>query len=296
MVQDAFNIQRTAFDVLLGYGSRLAVAFFCLTSLPAHADPSVPVSPPAMADSGDTAADARCRVGADQSAFAPFLPTVRAEMAERGRLTIVALGSSSTEGVGASDPERSYPALLKAELQRRLPQISVSVTNAGIGGQVAHDMWLRLDSDVIARRPSLVIWQTGVNDAIHDVGEDKVARIIKRGLDRMRKTGSDVVLMDLQWLPEPERYPSYDDYHTMLRQVAERNHVGLFPRFDMMQAWAMSGQFSGEELVGGDGLHMSDASYHCLAVRLADGIMTALDGVKPPPLVSATPRQPPARP
>lgn len=255
--------------------------------------PTVASSAEPAAGSGTAAVDrdARCRIGAEEAPFHPFLPTARAEIQERGRLTIVALGSSSTEGVGASNPENTYPALLKEELQARLPQITVTVTNAGIGGQVTHDMWLRLDSDVIAKRPALVIWQTGVNDAIRDVGEEKVAKILKRGVDRMRQTGSDVVLMDLQWLPEPERYPRYAAYHDMLEDAAKANNVTLFPRYAMMEDWATSGRFSSAELVGSDGLHMSDPSYRCLAVRLADGIMAALDGVKPPPLVSSTPRR-----
>lgn len=265
------------------------------TEAPARIEAAAVTAPATLERAPETVAaadrDARCRIGAEEQAFRPFLPTARAEIQERGRLTIVALGSSSTEGVGASNPDNTYPALLKAELQARLPQVTVAVSNAGIGGQVAHDMWLRLDTDVIAKRPSLVIWQTGVNDAIRDVGEEKVAKILKRGVDRLRKTGSDVVLMDLQWLPQPERYPRYAAYHDMLEEAAKANNVTLFPRYAMMEDWATSGHFTSAELVGSDGLHMSDPSYRCLAVRLADGIMAALDGAKPPPLISSTPRQ-----
>ena len=49
----------------------------------------------------------------------------------------------------------------------------------------------------------------------------------------------------------------------------------------MMKNWAKSKQFTSEELVGMDGLHMIDASYRCLAIRIADGIASALTGVKP---------------
>ncbi|MBP0573735.1 hypothetical protein J8J27_23835, partial [Mycobacterium tuberculosis] len=120
------------------------------------------------------------------------------------------------------------PARLQAELQARLPKVGVSVVNAGIGGEIAQDMLRRLDRDVIARRPSLVIWQTGVNDAIRDVGEDKVAALIKTGVARMRAAGSDVVLMDLQWLPQPERYPRYAAYQAMLGRSAKDAGVALF--------------------------------------------------------------------
>jgi lysophospholipase L1-like esterase len=236
-------------------------------------------------------ADARCRIGADAHAFRPVLPMVRLEVQERGRLTIVALGSSSTEGVGASDPEHSYPALLRAELAERLPNIAVTVINAGIGGQVAHDMLMRLDSDVVAKRPSLVIWQTGVNDAIRDVGTDRLVRILQRGIGRLRATGSDIVLMDLQWLPQAERYPQYELYRDALAETAAAAGVDVFPRYDMMRDWAQSGQFDAADLIGGDRLHMSDVSYRCLATRIADGVVAAVEGVQPPPLLSGNPRR-----
>src|SRR5437660_3101992 len=50
-------------------------------------------------------------------------------------LTIVAMGSSSTKGVGASSPERSYPNRLEAELRDRFPDVEIRVLNRGIGGE-----------------------------------------------------------------------------------------------------------------------------------------------------------------
>lgn len=53
------------------------------------------------------------------AAFAASAAAIR-----RGKaLVIVAIGSSSTEGVGASDTAHTYPALLGEELRRRLPPL-----------------------------------------------------------------------------------------------------------------------------------------------------------------------------
>jgi acyl-CoA thioesterase-1 len=53
----------------------------------------------------------------------------------------------------------------------------------------------------------------------------------------------------------------------------------MFPRYAMMKNWAKSKQFTSEELVGMDGLHMVDASYRCLAIRMADGLVGSPDGI-----------------
>ena len=51
-------------------------------------------------------------------------------------LDILAIGSSSTEGVGASSPANAYPARLKDELEKETG-VDFDVKNAGIGGELA---------------------------------------------------------------------------------------------------------------------------------------------------------------
>ena len=66
------------------------------------------------------AADA-CAGPADPRRAPVVLPRTRAALAVRHTLTIVALGSSSTAGVGASRPDATYPAQLGKLAQRRTP-------------------------------------------------------------------------------------------------------------------------------------------------------------------------------
>jgi len=225
--------------------------------------------------------DLRCRFGVMQHPFQPILPAAKKALQETGKLRIVALGSSTTAGSGASADDKRYPTVLQAELKRRLPDADIEVVNKGVGGQSAYDMLLRMQADVIDEQPAIVIWQTVVNDAIRDVGEDKLAKILRKGILKVQAAGIDMVLMDLQWLPREDRYPRYDDYRAVLGRTAAEYAVSVFPRYAMMKSWARSKQFTSEELVGMDGLHMVDASYRCLAVRIADGIAGALTGAKP---------------
>ena len=81
---------------------------------------------------------------------------------------IVALGSSSTQGAMASDLAHSYPAVLQQALSAGLPEAHVAVINRGIGGQDAAEELARLDADVLAMRPQLVIWQVGANGALRN--------------------------------------------------------------------------------------------------------------------------------
>jgi acyl-CoA thioesterase I len=139
--------------------------------------------------------------------FGHALPHVSARLADRQALRIVALGSSSTEGVGATSPSKSYPARLNAVLRERYPDVDINVENQGVGGEDAEDMLVRLDR-VIAEKPDLILWQVGTNAVLNDLDLAEQASFIRVGLARLMATGADVVLIDLQYTPQVLNKPS----------------------------------------------------------------------------------------
>ncbi|MGO8915768.1 MAG: hypothetical protein ACLQJR_07665, partial [Stellaceae bacterium] len=66
----------------------------------------------------------RCAIPAELGALTAPLPHTALRLKAGGPLTIVALGSSSTEGVGATRPERSYPSRLAALLRAKFPGVA----------------------------------------------------------------------------------------------------------------------------------------------------------------------------
>ena len=78
------------------------------------------------------------------------LPHLRSAIDHGIEGVIIALGSSSTQGVMASDPAHSYPAILQQELSAGLPQAHMAVVNRGIGGQDAAEEVARLDAEFAA--------------------------------------------------------------------------------------------------------------------------------------------------
>src|SRR5262245_33290445 len=66
----------------------------------------------------------------------------------REPLTIVAIGSSSTAGAGASAPSASYPSRLALELQERFPGRQIRVINRGVNGEDAREMIARFEASV----------------------------------------------------------------------------------------------------------------------------------------------------
>jgi lysophospholipase L1-like esterase len=88
--------------------------------------------------------------------------------ASAGPLTVVAFGDSITALSAEMPGSVRWPHLLEAGLRERLAPRSVRVVNAGVGGHTSREGLARLERDVVAHDPDLVLVQFGGNDATPD--------------------------------------------------------------------------------------------------------------------------------
>ena len=203
------------------------------------------------------------------------LPHVAHQLTHGEALRIVAFGSSSTEGIGASTPAAAYPPRLEAALKRALPQFAgqVTVLNRGIGGENVDDMLRRLDRDVIDAKPHLVIWQTGSNDPLRGVPLDHFRTETTAAIQRMQEAGIDVILMEPQWCPKLDATPGAYRFRDVVREIGDALDVPVIRRSELMQEWIAEARLTRKELFSADGLHMADAGYALLARAAADEIL-----------------------
>ena len=86
---------------------------------------------PARADTASPA----CTTPFDLIRLANPLPHLAQKIAAGDPITIVAIGSSSTAGAGASSPDASYPSQLSVELRKQFPKVSFTMLNRGANGE-----------------------------------------------------------------------------------------------------------------------------------------------------------------
>jgi len=233
--------------------------------LGAVAPPPAAATPPAL----------RCTAPEAVTRFKVSLPNTARAIRRGAALVIVAIGSSSTQGVGASDQAHTYPALLAEELQRRWPRLAVTVVNKGVGGEDAEQMLARFPRDVLPYRPQLVIWQTGSNSALQSRDVQSYEQTIREGIARLKAAHLDVILMDPQYAPRILGRPIHKAIVDTIGEVSNDLKVAVFRRFAVMRYWVTSGQDRMEDIISQDQLHMNDASYHCIARLLADSLASA---------------------
>jgi acyl-CoA thioesterase-1 len=208
-----------------------------------------------------------CTVPQEITHFNVGLPNTAGAIGSGKALVIVAIGSSSTRGVGASSAAHTYPALLADDMRRRWPQLAVTVINKGVSGEIASQMLARFEGDVLPYHPQLIIWQTGTNQALRTGDIGGYVDTIREGISRLKATSADVVLMDPQFAPRV--------IVDSISAVAHDMNVAVFRRFAVMRHLISSGQYKMEDLISSDGLHMNDVSYSCIAHLLADSIAAA---------------------
>src|SRR5437588_2117539 len=197
-----------------------------------------------------------------------------AEGLTRGQAKIVAIGSSTTVGRGDI---AAYPGRLLSFLQNEYPKANTAMVNKGISGQEAPREFQRFDTDVIAEKPDLVIWQVGTNAIWQRPDQNppsfnETTGAIRDGLVRLRdETQADVILMDLQCVPALLTPAKQDKAIAMVEAISKLARdagVNVFRRFAFMKGLYQVEQVSFDRMVDPTDehrLHDSDWATHRVA-------------------------------
>jgi hypothetical protein len=217
----------------------------------------------------------------------------------RGQAKIVAIGSSTTIGRGDI---AAYPGRLLSFLQKEYPKANTAMVNKGIGGQEAPIELQRFDTDVIAEKPDLVIWQVGTNAVwqrpdLNPPSFDETTSAIRDGLVKLRnQTQADVILMDLQYVPAvltPAKKGKAIAMVEAISELARDAGVNVFRRFAFMKGLYQVEQVSFDRMVDPTDehrLHDSDWVTHRVAwamkLAIVGGVEKARSSVAVPSLPS----------
>jgi acyl-CoA thioesterase-1 len=128
---------------------------------------------------------------------------------------VIAFGDSLTAGYGAQ-PGDDYPSKLSATL-------GTSVINAGVNGDTTESALARLESDVLARDPRVVIVGLGGNDFLQGVPIATTEANLRSIVRAIHGAGAMVVILGF-------RFPSLSaNYETMYANIARDERCLLIP-------------------------------------------------------------------
>jgi acyl-CoA thioesterase I len=226
-----------------------------------------PTQPPAFSIDCKT-----IKIAGDQ--FRRPLRGLRRAIRENREPRVLAMGSSSTVGVGASGPGNTYIAKLESNLERTFQGLDFAVVGRGMSGEVAEGQSARMKDTIAEVQPDLVLWQVGTNDAIRHVDIDTFKDCLRRTLTWLRDNKVDVVLVDPQYSDELTKDAFYYQTVAAVADVAREARVLLVDRFDAMQE--LSRARGDRFYLTSDNLHLNDNGHRCMAEQLARAIVSGV--------------------
>jgi acyl-CoA thioesterase-1 len=140
------------------------------------------------------------------------------------------------------------------------------VVNAGISGDTTEGGLSRLDRDVLAHHPRLVVVELGVNDVFGRWPRERTVANLRTITQRIRATGAGVILVHISVPTMPG-----DGHRRHLREIAREEGATLVEDF-------LDGVVPGHSY---DGLHPDEEGQAMLAERLLPTLRRALDPTPP---------------
>jgi hypothetical protein len=219
----------------------------------------------------EDAAAQTCEVPAYLLTSESSLPKV-AETIKKGQpLNILVVGSRSS--TIASSEASAYPGRLQAMLKQKLPSVPINLSVELQSSKTAEEVDATLVKLVEAKKPTLVIWQTGTVDAMRSIDPDDFRSAVDEGVVALQNAGADVVLMNLQYSPRTETMISGPPYLDNMRVVAQQHDVPLFDRFAIMRHWNDQGDF--DLFSTSHGIDLAKRVHDCLGRALSTFVIGA---------------------
>jgi hypothetical protein len=206
----------------------------------------------------------------------PFkLPHLTARLRDKEPVTIVAIGGGSTKGAAAGSPDLAYPQRLQVALAGFFPGVAITVKNEGVARQSTRQMVERFAKDVFAEKPVLVVWETGITDAVRGTDTDEFGAALQSGIEEVKNRAIDIVLVDMQFSRRAATVIDFEHYLEMIHKVGEVNGIYVFPRFALMRYWSEQNVFNFDDVAESERTKLAAKVYDCLGRTLAEAIRSA---------------------
>jgi hypothetical protein len=228
----------------------------------------------AAGPSGQGGADhPACAMPPEMLETPPNLPHLAAAIRHGKPVRIVVIGGGSTKGAAAGAPDNAYPHRLELALQKRFPEVPITVVNQGMPRQTARQMVRRFPAEVSDEdEPTLIIWEVGISDAVRGIDLDEFASALQAGIDLAKNRAIDIVLVDMQFSRRATTMIDFDRYLDTIHRVGEMNGVFVFPRFALMRNWSEENVFDYEDVPESERARLAAEVYDCLGRALAEAI------------------------
>jgi len=197
---------------------------------------------------------------------------------------VVFLGDSITQaGAGTG----GYVTLVREALDKEHKDLDVEVIGAGISGNKVPDLEKRLERDVLAKKPTLVVIYIGINDVWHSLngqgtGKDAYEKGLVNLIERIQKSGARVILCTASVIGEKTDGSNpldkmLGEYSDISRGVAARQKVQLLDLRKAFLAHLDKHNRANKEqgILTSDTVHLNGAGNKFVAEQMLAALLSA---------------------
>lgn len=191
---------------------------------------------------------------------------------------IIFFGDSLTALAGKEEPKnqvtKGYVRIVRETLNAKHKDKDIQVDWVATGGHTVPDLLKRVDQDVIAKQPTIVVIQIGCNDA-RRLPKDQFQASLEELIDRLQKAQIRVIQCTLTSVGEKhdgtnKDDPKLDEFAEVERQVAKAKKV---PVNDLRKAFLAHWKKNNSEnkpsgILTYDGNHFNDAGHKFVAEQM----------------------------
>ena len=188
---------------------------------------------------------------------------------------VIFFGDSITH---AGVAPHGYITLLQQMLAKEGKNNAFDLIGAGIGGNKVYDLYLRLEDDVLSKKPDIVFIYIGINDVWHKktsgtgTDPDKFERFYNKIIDKLQAAGAKVIICTPTVIGEKKNFVNELDgdlnrYAAIIRNIAKSKNTGLIDLHKTMIEYidAHNPEDKAKDVLTVDGVHMNDAGNEFLA-------------------------------
>ena len=191
---------------------------------------------------------------------------------------IVFFGDSITQ---AGVNPKGYITVLKDMVKAKGLENKYDLIGAGIGGNKVYDLYLRLEDDVLAKDPSIVVIWVGVNDVWHKrssgtgTDADKFERFYNAIIKKLKAKNIKVLLCTPATIGEKTDYSNELDgdlnkYAGIIRNIAASNNCELIDLRKAFLDYNLVNNKDNQEkgILTTDRVHLNDAGNKLVAEEM----------------------------
>ena len=198
-------------------------------------------------------------------------------------LRVIFFGDSITQaGVGP----KGYITMMTEMLKTNNQSGQFELMGAGIGGNKVYDLYLRLEDDVLSKKPDVVFIYVGINDVWHKssmgtgTDPDKYVKFYEALIKKMKAQNIRVILCTPTVIGERNDNSNMQDgdlnhYSKLIRDIAAKNKLQLCDLRKYFQEYEVKNnpENKEKEILTTDRVHLNETGNKFLAEKMMEALL-----------------------